>query len=34
MVNVKEIGVYQYDYTSHQYIKTDFNYITEKENYG
>lgn len=30
MIIVKEIGVYQYDYISHQYLKTDFNYIIEK----
>jgi hypothetical protein len=29
MVTVKEIGVYQHDWNSHQYLKTDFNYITE-----
>lgn len=30
MIIVKEIGVYQYDYDSRKYIKTDFNYINEK----
>ena len=30
MIIVKEIGVYQYNYDSRKYIKTDFNYITEK----
>lgn len=30
MITVKEIGVYQHDCASNQYLKTDFNYITEK----
>ena len=29
MVTVKEIGVYQHDWNSHQYLKIDFNYIIE-----